>query len=165
MFSESDASSSPNCSHRGAKFARMPQRFRAGRTRLDPVVSAGSGVRHRGASSRCVFTWKSGAGGQLQSTGQHLIFPIKASIVRSLAPDRKRQLRPAPPPQSTTRARSSSHHRGSRARLSYSGPIYATQGARIASFMPCTIFLSAGTRVASTPPSFGRAASPSPLTK
>ena len=34
-----------------------------------------------------------------------------------------------------------------------------------ASAMPWTIFLSAGTIVASTPPSVGRAASPSPLTK
>jgi hypothetical protein len=39
------------------------------------------------------------------------------------------------------------------------------QGARIASTMPWTIFLSAGTIVASTPPSCGRAESPSPETK
>ena len=44
-------------------------------------------------------------------------------------------------------------------------PAYFAHGARIASVMPWTIFLSAGTMVASTPPSCGRAASPSPETK
>ena len=39
------------------------------------------------------------------------------------------------------------------------------QGAITASPMPWTIFLSAGTMVARMPPSAGRAASPSPLTK
>ena len=38
-------------------------------------------------------------------------------------------------------------------------------GARMASVIPWMIFLSAGQMVASTPPSCGRAASPSPLTK
>lgn len=43
--------------------------------------------------------------------------------------------------------------------------IHTEQGARMASAMPWMIFLSAGQIVASTPPSSGRAASPSPATK
>jgi hypothetical protein len=39
------------------------------------------------------------------------------------------------------------------------------QGARMAVLMPWMIFLSAGQIVASTPPKFARAASPSPWTK
>jgi len=44
-------------------------------------------------------------------------------------------------------------------------PVHVAHGARIASLMPWMIFLSAGLMVASTPPSCGRAASPSPATK
>src|SRR5260221_2309324 len=43
--------------------------------------------------------------------------------------------------------------------------VHTAHGARIASLMPWMIFLSAGLIVASTPPSCGRAASPSPETK
>ena len=49
--------------------------------------------------------------------------------------------------------------------LTIDSAVVREQGAITASAMPCTIFLSAGTMVASTPPRAGRAASPSPLTK
>ncbi len=45
------------------------------------------------------------------------------------------------------------------------GPSYAEQGAKMASFMPWMIFLSAGQMVASTPPNWGRALSSSPTAK